>query len=319
LDYTIIGVLQPEFRFENQPADVYSALGRGEALLLNDRTNHDILCLARLRTGVNLGTALAEMDSVQEHIDQLNPATEQGLGTEIEPLKQFLIGDVSGTLILLLGAAGFVLLIACANVANLLLARSAGRTREFAVRLALGASRLQLIRQLVTESVVLSLAGGLLGLAIAGWGPNAVLAAMPGMPRVENVGVNGSVLLFAIAISVTVGILFGLLTALKSSNADLQTGLKAGGRGSAGGQQRTQGALVIVQVALALVLLTGGGLLLRTIRNLWAVNPVSTRNESLPSRWGLRLPRLRRHYRCALPIGNYWSASATFQAYKQRI
>ncbi len=147
------------------------------------------------------------------------------------------------------------------------------RTREFAVRLALGASRMQIVRQLVTESVVLSLAGGALGLAVAKWGLKAVLAAVPSLPRSENIGVNASVLLFAFAVSMTVGILFGLLPALKSSNTDLQAGLKEGGRGAAGGHRRTQSVLVVVQIALALILLTGGSLLFRTIRNLWAVNP----------------------------------------------
>jgi predicted permease len=273
VDYTIIGILQPGFRFENQPVDVYTPLGRGEPLFLNDRTNHDILCVARLGPAVNLGQAQAEMNRVQEHIDQLHTATERGLGIEIEPLKQYLVGDVSSTLLLLLGAAGLVLLIACANVANLLLARSAVRTREFAVRLALGASRLQIVRQLVTESVVLSLVGGVLGLAIAEWGPKAVLSAMPRMPRAENIGVNIYVLFFTVGLSVVVGMVFGLVPALKSSKADLQMGLKEGGRGSAGRQQRAQGVLVIVQIALALVLLTGGGLLVRSIQNLWAVNP----------------------------------------------
>ena len=175
---------------------------------------------------------------------------------------------------MLLGAVGLVLLIACANVANLLLARSAARTREFAVRLALGASRVQIVRQLITESVLLSLIGGVLGLAIAKWGLNAVLAAAPGsMPRIENIGVNASVLFFALGVSMTVGIVFGLLPALKSSKTDLQAGLKEGGRGSAGGHHRTQRVLVVVQIALALVLLTGGSLLFRTIHNLLAVNP----------------------------------------------
>lgn len=274
VDYTIVGVLQPGFRFGNQQADVYTTLGRSDLLFRNDRTVHDIICVARLRREVTLGQAQAEMNAVQDHIDELNPSTERGLGTYIVPLKQFFIGDVEGTLLLLMGAVGFVLLIACANVANLLLARSTVRTREFALRLAVGASRLQIVRQLVTESVLLSLIGGVVGLAITKLGLIAVLAAAPGsVPRIGNIGVNGSVLLFAFGISITVGIVFGLLPALKSSKTDLQAGLKEGGRGSAGGHQRTQRALVVVQTALALVLLTGGSLLFRTIHNLLAVNP----------------------------------------------
>jgi predicted permease len=276
-DYTIVGVLGPRFRFGNAPADVFTPIGRGDPLLRNDRTIHDVAAVARLEPKVSVGQAQAEMNAVQERMDQLNPATERGLGTYIVPLKQFFIGDVSGTLALLLGAVGLVLLIACANVANLLLARSAGRTREFAVRLALGAGRAQIVQQLVSESVLLSLIGGALGLLVAKWAFSAVRAAVPDLPRIENVGLNVSVLLFALGISATVGIVFGLLPALKSSKTDLQTGLKEGSRGSSGGQHGTPGAtqrvLVVGQIALALVLLVGGTLLYRTIHNLWAVNP----------------------------------------------
>ncbi len=274
VDYTIVGVLRPGFRFENQQADVYTTLGRTDPLFRNDRTVHDIVCVARLRREVSVGQAQAEMNTVQDHIDELNPSTERSLGTYIVPLKQFFIGDVEGTLLLLMGAVGFVLLIACANVANLLLARSTVRTREFALRLALGASRVQIVRQLVTESVLLALVGGVLGLAITKWGLKAVLAAAPGsIPRIENIGVNAPVLFFALGISMTVGIVFGLLPALKSSKTDLQAGLKEGGWGSADGHQRTQRVLIVVQTALALILLTGGSLLFRTIHNLVAVNP----------------------------------------------
>ncbi len=271
--YTIIGILQPGFRFEQQTADAFTPLGRSE-LFSNDRTIHNILCIARLASGIGLGQARADMNTVQEHIDELNPTTEKGQGISIIPLKQELVGDVGETLVLLLGAVGLVLLIACATVANLLLARSASRTREFAVRRALGASRMQVVRQLITESVLLSLAGGVLGLAVAKWVLAAVLAAVPGsLPRIENIGLNASVLLFALGISIVVGILFSLAPALKHSNPDLQTGLKAAGRGSTGGHHRIQGVLAIAQIALALVLLSGASLLFRTIHNLWAVDP----------------------------------------------
>jgi predicted permease len=274
VNYTIVGVLKPGFRFGRQQADVYTAIGRGNLLYREDRTVHDILCIARLRPGVSIGQARAEMNAVQAHIDLLNPSTERGLGAYIDSLQHFIIGDIGATLSLLLGAVGLLLLIACANVANLLLARSAARTREFAIRLALGASRLQIVRQLVTESVLLSLISGVLGLAIAEWGVRVVLWAAPeSVPGTDNIGVNPAVLLFAAGISLAVGIVFGLLPALRSSKTDVQAGLKEGGRGVAGGHQRTQRVLVVVQIALAMVLLTGGSLLFRTIHNLLGVNP----------------------------------------------
>ena len=273
-DYTIVGVLLPGFRFGDRQADIYTSLGRGGPLDLKDRTIHDILCIARVQPGVSIVQARAEMNLVQERIDQLNPSTERGLGGYVEPLKKFLVGDVGGTLMLLLGAAGLVLLISCANVASLLLARSAARTREFAVRLAVGASRVQIVRQLVAESSILSLIGGALGLVVAKCAVHAVLAATPGgLPRAGNITMNVPVLLFAFSVSIAVGILFGVLPALKSSKTDVQAGLREGGRSSSGGHQGTQRVLVIAQVALAMVLLTGGSLLFRTIHNLWAVNP----------------------------------------------
>ena len=273
-DYTVVGVLGPEFRFGDQQADVYTPIARRYALYIGDRTVHDIQCVARLRPQVSVGQALAEMNTVQEHIDDLNPTTERGLGAYVIPLKKSLVGDVGGTLLLLLGAVGLVLLIATANVANLLLARSAARAREFAIRLALGASRAQIMRQLIAESLQLSIIGGLLGLAVAEWGVKAVLAAAPGsVPRTENIGVNTPVLLYTFAISVIVGIIFGLFPALKSAGMDVQMGLAEGGRGVLGGHQRIQNVLAVLQVALALVLLTGGSLLFRTIRNLRTVNP----------------------------------------------
>ncbi|HLJ29768.1 MAG TPA: ABC transporter permease [Candidatus Angelobacter sp.] len=272
IGYTVVGVLPPGFYFWT-PADVYVPLGQGDPVL-NDRITHKFTCIARLKTGVNLGQAQAEMTTIQQNITQLYPDLDRGLGADVLPLKQMIVGDARGTLFLLLGAVGIVLLIACANVANLLLARSAARRHEFAIRSALGASRRRIARQLMTESVLLSLVGGGLGLALAKWGLKAVLAAVPGgMPRSENVGLNIYVLVFAFGISTAVGILFGLAPALKSSRVDVQDSLKQGNRVSSGGHRRTRGGLVIVQMALTLVLLAGAGLLFQTIRHLWEVNP----------------------------------------------
>jgi predicted permease len=274
VDYSVVGVAGPEFGFAGD-ADVYVPLGRSDPLVLDDRAAHDgILSLGRLAPGVTLAQSQAEMSAIQNTLDQLYPEANRDLGIYIEPLKQVVIGDAGRMLQVLLGAVGFVLLIACSNVANLLLARSAGRAREFAVRSALGADRGRLVRQLLTESVLLSLAGGVLGLLIAALGVRPVLAAVRGsLPRSENIGVHAPVLLFTLGVSITVGILFGLVPALKSWNADPQASLKEGGRGSTPAHHRAQSSLVIVQLALTLVLLVGAGLLLRSIRHLRNVNP----------------------------------------------
>ena len=270
VETTIVGVLQPGFRFGTDYADVYIPIGQRKLVDINDRTSHDVMCVARLKRGLSLSQADAEMNAIQANIDRLNPETEQGLGAKVLPAKEPLVGDVRGTLLLLLGAVGAVLLIACANVANLMLARSATRTREFSIRTALGGTRGRLVRQLVTESVLLSLFGGVLGIAAAKWGLTAALATLAAdLPRSDNIHVNASVLLFAVSISIVVGILFGLAPALRSAKSDLQLSLKEGGRGSIGAHHRMQRGLVIAQMALTLVLLAGAGLLFRTIQHLW--------------------------------------------------
>jgi len=273
VDYTVAGVLPPAFRFMTD-ADVYTPLTPGEPLYVNDRTIHSIEGIARLKRGVTLGQAQGELTAIQQNLDREYPAADRNLGIDVESLKQMMVGDNRGTLLLLLGAVGVVLLIACTNVANLLLARSAARSREFAIRAALGASRARLVRQLLTESLLLALTGGALGLAVAKIGIGLVLSEFSGsLPLTGSIGVNLSVLLFACGISLAVAILFGLEPARQSARVDVQGSLKAGERGSTRVHSRAQSALVIVQVALTLVLLAGAGLLLRTIRDLWNVNP----------------------------------------------
>jgi predicted permease len=255
---------------------------------------HPIFAFARLKPDVSIAQAQSEMNAVQENLDRLYPTIDQGIGIQIDTLKQVLVGDVRGTLLLLLGAVGLVLLIACANVANLLLARSAGRTREFAVRVALGAARARIIRQLVTESLLLSLAGGALGLMLARPAVKAVLAAVPGgLPRSENIGVNATVLIFTFAVAMAVGILFGLAPALKSSRTDVQASLREGSRGLTGAHQRTQSALVVVQVALTLIILVGAGVLFRSIRSLWRADPGFIAQHTFTFKVGLSPPALQ--------------------------
>lgn len=274
VSYSIVGVAPPGCCL-NDDADVYTPLGQLDPLLLNNRASHDgIFTFARLKPGVSIFQSQAEMSTIQNRLDRLYPNDDRDLGIYVEPLKQVIVGDAGQTLALLLGAVGLVLLIACANVASLLLAHSAARNREFAIRLALGANRARLARQLLTESIILSLIGAGLGSLIAFLGISSALPAMPRiLPRSENVSMNVPVLLYTLIVSLAVGILFGLAPALKSWSADLQLSLKEGGRGSTIVHRRTQSSFVVVQVALTLVLLVGAGLLLRTILHLWNVNP----------------------------------------------
>ena len=303
-EFTIVGIMPPKFHLWTD-VDVYTPLGGGEPLLYNDRTIHSIACIARLKPDVSVAQAQGELNSVQANLDRLYPTADRNLGTDIVPLKQSIVGDTGGTLLLLLGAVGIVLLIACTNVANLLLARSAVRTREFAIRSALGASRARMVRQLFTESLLLAFTGGLLGLIVAQLGLRLVLTKFPeSLPRSESIHLDIPVLLFVFGISLVVGILFGLAPALSSSRVNVQGSLKAGERGSTRAHPRAQNILVIIQVALTLVLLVSSGLLLRTIVQLWNVNPGFDRQHVITFKVGLS-PSLTK------------TASSTRAAYRQ--
>ncbi len=272
-NFTIVGVAPTGINLGGN-IDVYTPIKQGDPLIVNDRRTHAFVPIGRLKPGITMAQAQADAASVEKKLGDLYPNLDRGLSAEVVPLKEALVSDVSGMLLMLLGAVGLVLLIACANVASLLLARATAREREFAIRLALGAQRGRIIRQMLTESVLLSLCGGVLGTALAKWGVRPLLAAVPGeFPRAETVGVNFAVLLFTLAVSIGVGIAFGLIPALKTWNANHQSSLKEGGRGSTRVHHRTQRTLMVAQTALTVVLLAGAGLLFRTIHRLWNVNP----------------------------------------------
>jgi predicted permease len=276
--YTVVGVIPASFNLRVslfRDADVYVPIGqwnnpalenRGAALALHG--------IGRLKPGVTIEQAQADLDRVMRGLAAAYPATNKGNGARLLPLKERMLGNVRVILWMLLGAVGFVLLIACVNVSNLLLARSTVRTREFAIRAALGAGQRRLLRQSLTESTLLALAGGGLGLAVAGWGTRAALGVLPAtLPRAEEIRLDGRVLFFTVTISLLTGILSGLAPALKTSQRRLAETLKEGGRGVGSGRARAQGIFVAVEMALALVLLIGAGLMIRSINALWSIDP----------------------------------------------
>ncbi|MDQ3802767.1 MAG: ABC transporter permease [Acidobacteriota bacterium] len=276
--YTVVGVIPASFNLRVslfRDADVYVPIGQWDNPSLENRSAALALHgIGRLKPGVTIEQAQADLDRVMRDLAAAYPATNRGNGARVLPMKERMIGNVRVILWMLLGAVGFVLLIACVNVSNLLLARSTVRTREFAIRAALGAGRRRLLRQSLTESTLLALAGGGLGLALAGWGTQAALGVLPAtLPRAEEIGLDGRVLFFAVVISLLTGVLSGLAPALKTSRRRLAETLKEGGRGAGSGRVRSQGIFVAVEMALALVLLIGAGLMIRSINALWSVDP----------------------------------------------
>ncbi len=258
-----------------QGVDVYAPLGGFRNSNIGYRgAGLGIHGIARLRPGITIEQARADMQRVTDYMSQTYPDADKGMGATLTPLKERMVGRVHGFLLLLFGAVGFVLLIACVNIANLLLARGNARQREMAIRSALGAGTSRLIRQMLTESILLALLGGALGLAFAAAGTRAALAALPAtLPRVSEVGIDARVLWFTVAVSVLAGFLFGLVPALRVAGDKPYAALKEGCRSVAGSRHRTQHILIAVQMALAVVLLAGAGLLIRSLAQLWKVNP----------------------------------------------
>jgi putative ABC transport system permease protein len=274
--HTIIGVVGAGFSFDPQP-DLYLPF---QANPSSTQQAHFFRAAARLKAGVNIQTARAVMSAAAEEFKRRNPGM---LGPRssftVEPMQQIMVRNVRRALLVLLGAVGFVLSIACANVANLSLARAAARSREIAIRATLGAGRGRIIRQLLTESVLIALIGGALGLALGVAGVRGLLAVNPAdLPRIGEggaaVALDGRVLAFTFVLSLATGILFGLVPAFHAARADLNLTLKEGGRtGSGGGQTKARSLLVVVEMALAIVLLCGAGLLIRTFAALHSVSP----------------------------------------------
>jgi predicted permease len=273
--YMVVGVVPAGFTFYGHDRDIYTPIGQWNDPSFRDRRiSVSAHAFGRLKPGATLEQAQAEMNTIARNLADAYPVADKQVGIALLSMKEDIVGNVQPFLIVLLAAVGFLLLIACANVANLLLARSLGRAREFAVRAALGASNMRIVRQLLTENMVLAGAGGILGLAFAYAATRSVVAALPGtLPRIEEISLDARVLLFTMGLSLAAAIAFGLAPALKSSRVNLQEVMKEGGRGTSGGRQRLQGSFVAIEVALALVLLIGAGLMLRSLSALWRVNP----------------------------------------------
>jgi predicted permease len=275
--YAVVGVLTKDFSLSGKQ-DLWLPLALNRAKQ-DDRGSHAFHVVARLKPGVGFAQASADMTRFAEQLAHEYPdnyGSDSGWGMYLVPVKEQLVRNVRPALLLLMGAVAFVLLIACANVANLFLARASSREKEFAVRAAMGAGRARLIRQLLTESIVLAFIGGVIGLVIAYWGVDALRALVPeGFPRAGEVRVDPMVLGFTFAVSLLTGVIFGLAPAWHTTQTNLPETLRESGRGSSatGSSRRLRSVLVVSEIALAVLLLVGAGLLIRSFRNLLEVNP----------------------------------------------
>jgi putative ABC transport system permease protein len=291
--YQIVGVMPEGFGYPISAPDVLLPAQKWPNYEVA-RSAHNCWVVGRLRPGVTREAAEEELRAVARRLEEAYPEDNRGRGVQLVGLHESVVEDIRPALLILLVAVGFILLIACANIANLLLARGAARQKEMALRSALGASRGRLLRQLLTESVLLALAGGFVGLLLAQWGVDALLALNPAeLPAPEGVRLDASVLTFSLGLSAVAGFVFGVVPALQLSKADLGAALKEGGRGAGEGSQRTRlrGVFVVSQVALSLVLLVGAGLLLNSFYRLLNVSPGFDPRNLLTMEY--RLPRNR--------------------------
>jgi len=271
--YAIVGVLPSSFNLVS--GDVFVPINQsGGPQLKNRGVAWGLHGIGRLKPGVSIDQAQADLSRIMANLAITYPGTNRDNGAKLVALKPLMVGQVQSTLWILLVAVGFVLLIACVNVSNLMLARSTGRTREFAIRTALGAARIRLLRQSLVESSLLAVIGGVLGLVVAVWGTKATLAALPtALPRASEIGLDIRVVIFTVGITLLTGILAGLAPALRTSQERFNETLKESGRGATPGRVRAQGIFVAVEMALALVLLVGAGLMVRSLSALWRIDP----------------------------------------------
>ncbi|MGH9711735.1 MAG: ABC transporter permease [Candidatus Acidiferrales bacterium] len=296
--HTVVGVLTPDFFQPKRSADVFAPLNMDASPYRTMRDFEVLWIYGRVRSGVSLTAAQKDMDSVAAQLRTEYPKDDaRKISTPLVPLREEIMGDYQLALWVLFGAVGLVLLIACANLANLFLADAAGRQKEFAIRSALGASRYRLVRQLLIESVVLSFFGGALGILLGYVGIPLLMTLSPAaLPRAKAVSMDGRVLLFTVGLSLLTGILFGLAPSLGASKTDLQESLREGGReGSEGaGGHRIRRTLVVVELAVSLVLLAGAGLLLRSFVRLAGISPGFNPHGLLTYQLAVPRARMRR-------------------------
>jgi predicted permease len=285
--YTVVGVMPAHFRFPSREQEFWlpMAFEPGEAA---GRGDHYLSVVARLKPGVTIKQAQAEMDAIAARLQQQYPRTNTDQGVALVPLHEEFAGAMRKPLLVLLGVVGFVLLIACANVTNLLLARATARRQELTIRAALGASRLRLMRQLLTESLLLAITGGVIGTLLASWGVGLLETLVPdSLAQARGIVIDVRVLGFAVAVSLLTGVVFGLLPALQVSRPNLSEALKEGGRGGGEPRGRVRSLLVVTEIALSLVLLAGAGLLIKSFHRLTNVDPGFQPNNALTLRMQL--------------------------------
>src|SRR5215510_9772713 len=267
---TIIGVMPRGFRFP-EVSELWVPLA--VTTKIYTRTDHGLEAIARLKDGVTIAQAQTEMNNVAKHIEEQNPVTNEGLGLTVTSLRENLSGSYHDALLILLGVVGCVLLVACVNVANLMLARATARHKEFALRAALGASRWRIMRQLLIESMLLAIAGGVLGFVLSIWALHLLLTAIPiDLPFWMNFDLDLRVLGFTLGITLLTGLIFGAVPALQTSRVNLNDTLKEGGRGNSGVRSRVRSVLVVTEIAMSLVLLVGAGLMIQSFLRLRGVN-----------------------------------------------